>query len=63
MSGVTRRVTTLKYTPAGTMQLVGSVKDSRLESASGACVGVGGERTRVHVRGDADVERGDVFDI
>ena len=31
----------MKYTPAGSMQLVGSVKDSRLESASGTCVGVG----------------------
>jgi hypothetical protein len=41
VSSRTRRVTTLKYTPAGSMQLVGSVKDSRLESASGTCVGVG----------------------
>jgi hypothetical protein len=50
MSGMTRRVTTLKYTSAGTMQLVGSVKDSRLESASGACVGVGGgERAYTYV--------------
>ena len=50
MSGMTRRVTTLKYTSAGTMQLVGSVKDSRLESASGACVGMGGgERAYTYV--------------
>lgn len=41
VSSRTRRVTTLKYTAAGSMQLVGSVKDSRLESASGTCVGVG----------------------
>lgn len=41
MSGATRRVTTLRYTPAGTLQLVGSVKDSRLDGASGVCAGNG----------------------
>ena len=48
MSGQTRRVTTLRYTPAGTLQLVGSVKDSRLDRASGACVG-NGDRTYTFV--------------
>jgi hypothetical protein len=48
MSGAARRVTTLKYTPAGTLQLVGSTKDSRLESASGTCVGVGDGSDRLY---------------
>lgn len=50
LSGGVRRVTTLKYTPAGTLQLVGSVKDSRLQGTSGSCVGVGSsERTFTYI--------------
>jgi len=50
-SGTSRRVTTLKYSEAGTLQLVGSVKDSRLDGAVGSCVGVDGgtDRARTYV--------------
>ena len=40
----------MKYPPAGTLQLVGSVKDSRLQGTSGSCVGVGSsERTFTYI--------------
>ena len=47
-SGTSRRVTTLKYSEAGTLQLVGSVKDSRLDGAVGSCVGVDDGKSRAY---------------
>jgi hypothetical protein len=47
-SGTSRRVTTLKYSEAGTLQLVGSVKDSRLDGAVGSCVGVDDGKSRTY---------------